>query len=240
MKNTKTKTTNAMKNGRNQLKNTASNAKLPPQGKQEVCKVPERVDIVDPKHLTIPAEFVDEVLFWGPAGPNQEGDALIHVRSAMLTAKTLKENLVKGKYELEALKKMGALMNHGMTSKGFLFWEGACDYSKDLFPESYALVRRLEATLEQEIQRLNTALHAYIVIRALRDKSCAYTGLTTGLSTRPVPVLALVQETGLSLDTIVTIVNDLRDVIHQKQEVDDCVSPEVKRRFAELFDTSLA
>lgn len=236
MKNTKTKTTNAMKNGRNQLKNTASNAKLPPQGKQEVCKVPERVDIIDPKSLTIPAEFVDEVLFWGPARPNQEEDAFIHVRSAMLTAKTLKENLVKGKYELEALKKMGALMNHGMTSKGFLFWEGACDYSKDLFPESYALVRRLEATLEQETQRLNNALHADIVIRALRGKSCAYSGLSTG----PVPILALVQETGLSLDTIVTIVNDLRDVIHQKQEVNDCVSPEVKRRFAELFDTSLA
>lgn len=221
---------------RNQMKKTAAKAKQLLQRKKEVCKSPERVNIVDPKSLTIPEEFVDEILFWGRTRPDQEDEAFSHVRSAILTAKTMKENLVKGKYELEALKKMGSLMNHGMTSKGFLFWEGACDYSKDLFPESYALVRRLEATLEQETQRLNNALHADIVIRALRDKSCAYSGLSTG----PVPILALVQETGLSFDTIVTIVNDLNNIMREKVVVSACVSPEVKRRFAELFDTSLA
>jgi len=52
-----------------------------------------------------------------------------------------------------------------------------------------------------------------VVIEALERRSCIYSGLSTG----PVNITELVQETGLSFEVITTIANDLKEVILQEK-----------------------
>ncbi len=114
---------------------------------------------------------------------------------------------------MEALNKTGSMMNPGMTSNGVLVWEEGSDHSKDLFPESYALIRTLQATIEQETEQLKEALNLERVLKVLyRKTACDYDKF--GI---PVTIDEIVKETGIFFDTAVKIVNDLNASRNQKE-----------------------
>jgi hypothetical protein len=188
-------------------------ASIPPEAPLRDLEAYKRVEVFNPDNLSITSEFIDEVLIWGPSFSNNRADALDNVRTALTTAKKLKSTLERGKNELEAIKKAVATKSQGMTNKGILFWDGVDDDSKDLLPETYALVQKLEETLAQETERLSRALDVEVVIEALERRSCIYSGLSTG----PVNITELVQETGLSFEVITTIASDLGEVIFQEK-----------------------
>ena len=189
------------------------NASRPPEAPLRDLEAYKRVEVFKPDNLSITSEFIDEVLIWGPSFSGKRADALDNVRTALTTAKKLKSTLERGKNELEAIKKAVATKSQGMTNKGILFWDGADDDSKDLLPETYALVQKLEETLAQETERLSRALDVEALIEALERRSCIYAGLSTG----PVNITELVQETGLSFEVITTIAHDLKEVIYQEK-----------------------
>ena len=199
--------------GKNRASKLLLKASRPPEAPLRDLEAHKRVEVFKPDNLSLTSEFIDEVLIWGPSLSNNRADALDNVQRALTSAKKLKSTLERGKNELKAIKKAVATKSQGMTNKGILFWDAADDASKDLLPKTYALVQELEKTLAQETERLSRALDVEALIEALDRRSCIYSGLSTG----PVNITELVQETGLSFEVITSIARDLKEVIYQEK-----------------------
>jgi hypothetical protein len=135
----------------------------------------------------------------------EKKEAIRYVQSALITIKKLREHLLKNKHIFETIEKKGfAVINFLTTKKAFFGKDPDCALN-NFFLESSSNFQKLDASLEKEIKRLQKVMDIEIVTRAIKRK--LYQNSEPDAST--LEILDIVQETGLSLETIVRVVNHL-------------------------------
>lgn len=171
-------------------------------------EIGENEHLINPGSLRINSKFVYKMFFWDAGCDSDALHIFDLVNPAALIVHNLKRSLVAAKNEMESIQKTEPAISAGMTDSGSIFWRNVDDQAKNIFRDSYSLVLRLEAALQRDIERLSKAKNVELVMNAIRAKTKIKNGYPEEL-----PILDLVQETGLTSEVIAGIVNDLENAL---------------------------
>jgi len=202
------KPTKAAVNAKNNNKNLSHNLNKSLKGASVQLKPLEAVSsIANERVTTISMDTIETIFNTNYKFKQEENKGFEHVRSALSTANALKTALTRAKNEMEALRNIGSTISLALNDESIFFSKGVDEASKDLFPESSFMLECLEGLLSLETGRLNRALKVKLVLEGLTVARLE--PFETTLSS--VPVVELVQKTGLSYAEIVEIINDFDD-----------------------------
>lgn len=200
------KVTKTVKNTKNPAKKAPQNAAQTSKSAPKALKASEPVMTISNEPMTTICRATIDAIFVPSFTFNKdERNGFDHVRACLSTASSLKLALSRVRNEIEALERVGSKIKLGLNDQGVFFSQDVDKGSKALFPESCVLLSWHEAGLARDMERMNRALKIERVLAELSNARCMY----SGLSERNVPIVELVQKTGLSYEDVVEAIHNL-------------------------------